>query len=446
MPPKEKKVYPCIICKKQVTKKSGGVPCNYCEEWVHPKCADITPEYLDFLDKLPGASWTCKPCLMISHKIKQEIKLINVKQAAMREDIDSNKDRIVHVEKRQDEAEASRIADRDFIFEEFQERDNRKDNLVFHQIPEPPESMTRGEERKKYDIQSVINILDFIQCRMNNDGFRFIYRAGERSNSGKPRPIIVSIKDSKAKEYILANSRKLANSRFSNISIVPDLTNQQRRMEENLRKTAENRNNAMDREEASNWEWVLVGMRGHRRLIKRKIIHQDSDHRNRGRSTMDQPSNEYVAQTGLNTVNGATSGRGRGMGKGRGRGGGAMRSSSLLQPDYLVNSLAQPTVPQPVGSAPTATAPAVVSQSSMLLGGEDIEEVLNTQPTVTTKKVSSIDLPSSEDEEEEEENTAQDLETMEEMGTRETRKRHRPDSSKSPPNPMDRKKQAQMTK
>ena len=31
------------------------------------------------------------------------------------------------------------------------------------------------------------------------------------------------------------------------------------------------RNKNMDKEESENWEWVLVGMRGQRKLIKKKI-------------------------------------------------------------------------------------------------------------------------------------------------------------------------------
>ena len=43
-------------------------------------------------------------------------------------------------------------------------------------------------------------------------------------------------------------------------------------MEDKLRKTAESRNNKMNWDELLNWEWVLVGMRGQRMLIKRKIL------------------------------------------------------------------------------------------------------------------------------------------------------------------------------
>jgi len=40
-------------------------------------------------------------------------------------------------------------------------------------------------------------------------------------------------------QYILANTRKLANSKVTNVSIVPDLTHQARKKEEELRKEAD---------------------------------------------------------------------------------------------------------------------------------------------------------------------------------------------------------------
>ena len=66
----------------------------------------------------------------------------------------------------------------------------------------------------------------------------------------------------------------LANSKFEKISIIPDLTPNQRKCEENLRKDAERLNREMEAEESLNWEWLLVGERGQRRLIKRKKLGQ----------------------------------------------------------------------------------------------------------------------------------------------------------------------------
>lgn len=64
------------------------------------------------------------------------------------------------------------------------------------------------------------------------------------------------------RDAIMDSARNLANSNFNHISIVPDLSQRQRKDEERLRKEAERRNAEMEREEAQNWEWVLVGTRG----------------------------------------------------------------------------------------------------------------------------------------------------------------------------------------
>ena len=50
------------------------------------------------------------------------------------------------------------------------------------------------------------------------------------------------------------NSRKLAGSSWNHISIIPDLTAQQRKEEEKLLKTAEKRNSEMNSDESQMWE------------------------------------------------------------------------------------------------------------------------------------------------------------------------------------------------
>jgi len=280
----KKIVYPCLVCKQNVTKQTGGVKCSYCDLWCHAKCGDISPSHLQTLQELEGSNWTCKHCRGVTKKIKQEINHIQLKQSEMRADIDANitniqaqEVRIDKVEKKLEEVSQGKLIDlsKDAVFEELRERDARKENLVIHQVVEPPEALTRGWERKDHEITQVIRIFAFLQCNIIKEEIKFIYRPGERSESGRPRPIILCLKDPGAREYILANARKLANSEFNSISIIPDLTLQQRKEEEKLRKTTEKRNREMDSAEALNWEWVLIGMRGQRRLIKKKITQQE---------------------------------------------------------------------------------------------------------------------------------------------------------------------------
>ena len=140
------------------------------------------------------------------------------------------------------------------MMEELREQRARRNNLVIHQIPEPPPNLTRGYECKDYDTDYVIKIFKFLDAPLTKEGIKFLYRPGERMESGRPRPVIMSLKDPGLRDYILDNTRKLAGSSFNSISIIPDLTQDQRKEEEKLRKTAEKRNRELEPEEALNWE------------------------------------------------------------------------------------------------------------------------------------------------------------------------------------------------
>ena len=98
------KKYPCIACNTEVGGKAGGVQCSYCDRWVHPKCANITKAHLE-LYKMPSCQYVCETCVKISTKIKKEIQHLQVKQAEMREDIDSNKEEIAATKRRMDKVE-----------------------------------------------------------------------------------------------------------------------------------------------------------------------------------------------------------------------------------------------------------------------------------------------------------------------------------------------------
>ena len=256
--------------------------CAFCDRWSHPKCGDISKALVDILLTQPGiVNWYCSSCAEVSKKVRKEIQNITLKQEEILKEVQGNKAQLtVHKgrldehEKRLDGLDRNKIIDdsNEIMLMELQEREARKNNLVIHQIPEPPSTLTRGGDKRQHDINKVLEIFEFLDCSINKDGIKFIYRPGETGTSDKPRPVILNLRDPGARQYILANTRLLANSKFSLISIIPDLTIKQRKCEENLRKEADKRNRGMEKEESTNWEWVLVGERGQRRLIKRKKL------------------------------------------------------------------------------------------------------------------------------------------------------------------------------
>ena len=325
------------------------------------------------------------------------------------------------------------------MMEELREQRACRNNLVIHQIPEPPANLTRGYECKDYDTYYVIKIFKFLDATLTKEGIKFLYRPGERMESGRPRPVIMSLKDPGLRDYILDNIMKIAGSSNNSISIIPDLTQDQRKEEEKLRKTAEKRNRELEPEEALNWEWVLVGMRGDRRLIKRKIIQIRGEERGRGdlRRSGSALSGANLTQLSTQQPLGRTLGQVLPI---RGRGGGRGRVGTILE-----REMAQTT---PTTRIPAPTAPNPETSTIMLPAeGEEEEEggSLEVISQMDTPALRVDDLPSDDEEDFQltqmtpEDNT-ENMEAGEpEKPSKEDRKRTRADS-KSPPDSRIRKK------
>ena len=352
MAPSQKR-FPCLVCEEDITAKSGAVECSFCEKWVHPKCGNISKAHLEILRSSKTTYWTCDPCDAVAGKIKKEIRHLQSTQDQMRKEMNTQISELqteqaaqktrMDVFDRQLEVIKKEKNNNEAVYKELRERDSRRENLVIHQIPEAGMAV-KGKDRREYDAKRAMDLFEFIGCSIRREDIKFIYRPGELKESDRPRPVIVSLIDEGMKKKILANTRKLANSRFDRISIIPDLTPQQRKEEEDQRKEVSRLNQELDEEEALNWEWVLVGPRGRRRAIKRKKFNQNSrgepawggrgvgsrrgeNQDGRGRTPTPQTSyisreevrdeereREIVRDTARSSIRGNRGGRGRGSG------------------------------------------------------------------------------------------------------------------------------------
>ena len=194
-------------------------------------CGGISKPHLDILIENPSTTWTCKPCFGVSSKIKKEVQVLALKQEQSRKKIQANKEEIERVKVRMDIVEKKvEEIDKDAIikigneaiFREIRERESRKSNLVLHKVPELVGDSVTSRDCRDHDIRKVLEILEFLQRTVPGPAkdIKFIYRPGDKVNLEWPRPVILSLKDPGARHYILAHSNKLANSKFSQISIV----------------------------------------------------------------------------------------------------------------------------------------------------------------------------------------------------------------------------------
>ena len=159
------------------------------------------------------------------------------------------------------------------IFEEMRDRESRKDNILVYNIPEAESSI--AEERGKQDRDEIYCLADSIKADMRENDIKFMTRLGKYEEN-KNRPILMAVRYSPLKDYLLNNAYKLKHGRYENVRITKDLTKRQRDEELQLIEEAKKRNSDLSEEEKKNFEWKVIGKKGERRLIKGQL-RQETD-------------------------------------------------------------------------------------------------------------------------------------------------------------------------
>jgi len=322
--------FPCIRCKKNVAK--AGVRCNTCYLWVHMKCQNISKELCSILSnptKHGGCIyWFCDSCKASSQRLEakmvtlekscQEVEIRMIRNEGAVQEVSK---RVEEVEKRQEKVEDIIEKEREKMrkerIEEMRERELRRKNVIFHRMPEA-EGARNVEEKKDWDLSSCENLFKAVKVQLSRKDIKFCRRIGEKKEEA--RPMIVGFNRESNKEDILDKVHELKNTNFSDIGIVPDLTQEQRKDEVEMAKEADTRNGLRTEEEISkNLVWRLVGRKGEKRLV-RGLEREGEDYRrieNRRES-----GGLLLPRGGRRGTWTPGGGEGRGRGVLRGRGGG----------------------------------------------------------------------------------------------------------------------------
>jgi hypothetical protein len=279
MSQKRQKDYPCLKCDEHCKKGAAAIQCNLCDQWAHPACANISDtlfkELVHQYDNNGGTTWSCKSCRAAAEKLNKKINEIYKKvhhleerTTANEDDISVLKSGISNLEKKIQDNKVERKTTmgeaQGAVFGELRDREERKGNLVIHNIPEHKKDST-AKERKEADSLYIKNLLKKMKVDQQvQQDIKFMRRLGEYSE--KPRPLLIGLHKEQSKKEILQKARNL--NKADRISIVPDLTARQRKEDEELRKEVERRNNEMSASESLNYHWRLVGIKGERRIAK----------------------------------------------------------------------------------------------------------------------------------------------------------------------------------
>jgi hypothetical protein len=270
--------YPCLRCRKNVTKNSKSVKCSTCDQWVHSDCEQMSAELFNILanpERYGGSGilWNCQSCMASAARLEKLVRNLEGSVKMVEERVRGTEEEVRGLETRMGKLEAAaQRKDEDTdkklgrternIFEEMEEREARKLNVLFHKIGECENETASGAERIAWDTQSCENIFKELRLNITQEAIKLCRRVGERGE--EPRPLIVGFYLDVDRAKLLQSAKKLDQTKFSTVSVGPDLTRKQREREAGMRAEADKRNaNLLEEDKAKtcNWLWWAAGER-----------------------------------------------------------------------------------------------------------------------------------------------------------------------------------------
>ena len=271
---------PCIYCGKNC--KGGSIQCTICTLWCHRQCMGLSKEAIKGIElqakEVGVAYWACRACMNFNKKVNHQLRVTEQRQDETDKKVAENTAQIEVVRKIAEEArkearaQVEKMAQLEekverTVDDELREREARRLNLVIHGVPEVSDTVVNNRERMERDKKEVERLMIQIKVNTRAQDIRFCRRIGERGRV--PRPIVIGLHTEGERAAILNKARDLMGSIYEEVSIVPDLTQNQRRGEQRLRDEAGKRNEQLTEEDRrKNLKWIVVGRRGEKRLIK----------------------------------------------------------------------------------------------------------------------------------------------------------------------------------
>ena len=293
MPPAVKN--PCIKCQLNVkeNEKQGSMSCTVCGRWQHNACStELTKEVIKFFNDMYEREghhcWSCNGCNSAFRELHTRIGRIETKMRDMDVQVKDNtlnntkiNDKVQLIEKDVEDLKKSGKADKqDIIAEakkawstEQRERESKKDALLLYGLAEPDLSVKSGVERKIADETQAGKLFKAIGVKVTDDDVKFSVRLGDLTDKvvEEPRPLKISFRKLALREDIFSKARNLQTTKFKDVSIVPDLTKQQRDEDKELRDEADRLNDQLSESDSLNWHYRCIGKRGERIICKLKV-------------------------------------------------------------------------------------------------------------------------------------------------------------------------------
>lgn len=244
----------CVKCGKSV--HSDGVQCERCSNWEHRDCAGLSKSLYKALTGSPGSVMCfcsrCEPKVKLALKFFDEIeekhKSLESKLQQLEERISKSFANTGEHLNASNSQPSSNVTSPDGNVQLISSKQtpsyaviaatpeynaaDRKFNVVVYGIEECPNNTTRSD-RIQSDLSKVVKTFSDLDDSIETNSIKDHFRLGKyQSNRQRPRPILVKFLRSSDALSILSKKKELQSS----ITIKPDMTKQERQIEQLLLK------------------------------------------------------------------------------------------------------------------------------------------------------------------------------------------------------------------
>ena len=198
----------CIMCDNACESDDDDDPsieCYACKNWSHRSCSKLTGDDFKILSKRPDLQWVCNTCMEegAENRSRTDAKLDMI--LTMLPMIHAMNEKILNIEKelggKNLEDKIEEVVDRkvEEAFNEAQEREKRKKNIIVSNVKESSKALS--EDRKADDMREVKQLLERV-TDITEGEFEDPIRLG-KVGGNRPRLLRITLKDEAKKKEVL---------------------------------------------------------------------------------------------------------------------------------------------------------------------------------------------------------------------------------------------------
>ena len=227
----------CAQCECVFKKSQKSMNCHVCKYWFCLDCSHVSAKLYDALKNEPSTKnlpFNCDGCTRVLPKLTEFASALGIQKQQIEkcekkvEDLKSSMEKVIAVKVEE-------------AIKQFKEREDRKCNIIMHNIPEPQAECV---DKKEEDGSKILHVLDVMGCR--DVRIKHFVRLG--TPGAKARLIKVQLGSVAEKHQVLGNTKKLRTKdgeeyvhKWSNVYITPDQTKEERECSMKLKKELDRR-------------------------------------------------------------------------------------------------------------------------------------------------------------------------------------------------------------